>query len=85
DYHGNPAGSSCWIASTRPQEGGGEMKERTCEELKKETEGVVKPMSNWSRVIVETDEKSPKLLAVITNKDCETAQGLRVRLKPSID
>lgn len=40
-------------------------------------------MSNWVRVIVETDEKNPKLLAVITNDDCETTEGLRVRFKPS--
>ncbi len=40
-------------------------------------------MSNWVRVTIETDEKNPKFLAVITNDDCETTDGLRVRLKPS--
>ncbi|MEE6636931.1 hypothetical protein [Limosilactobacillus pontis] len=57
--------------------------DRTPEQFEKETVDAKRPMSNWTRVIVETDEKNPKLLAVITNDDCETAERLRVRFKPS--
>lgn len=56
---------------------------RTVKQFEKETDNIKVPMSNWVRVIVETDEKNPKLLAVITNDDCETTEGLRVRFKPS--
>lgn len=41
------------------------------------------PMTNWTRVIVETDEKNPKTIAVVVNDDYEVADGFRVRLKPS--
>ena len=40
------------------------------------------PMKNWSRVIIETDEPNPKLIAIVTNKDFDLADGFRVRLKP---
>lgn len=56
---------------------------RTVEEFEKQTNGVKRPMTNWSRVIVETDEKIPETLAVITNDDCENIEGLRIRLTPS--
>lgn len=59
--------------------------ERTPEQFEKLTNNAKTPMTNWTRVIIETDEKSPKLLAVITNNDCETVEGLRVRLIPSND
>lgn len=39
-------------------------------------------MKNWSRVIIETDEKQSKVLAIVTNNDFELADGLRVRLSP---
>lgn len=55
---------------------------RTVEEFKKATSKCQKPMSDYSRIIVETDEKSPKTLAVITADDCETTEGLRVRFLP---
>lgn len=58
---------------------------RTPEEFEKQTQNAEAPMKNWARVIVETDEKSPKLIAVITNDDCETADGLRVRFLPAKD
>lgn len=57
--------------------------ERTVSDFESQTNNIKTPMSNWTRVIIETDEKSPKLLAVVTNDDCETAEGLRVRLMPS--
>lgn len=40
------------------------------------------PMNNWSRVIIETDEANPQVLAIITNEKYELAKGLRIRLKP---
>lgn len=55
---------------------------RTVEEFEKATNKCQKPMSDYARVIVETDEKSPKTLAVITADDCETTEGLRVRFLP---
>lgn len=55
---------------------------RTVEEFEKATNECQKPMSDYSRIIVETDEKSPKTLAVITDDDCETVEGLRVRFLP---
>lgn len=61
------------------------MKNRSVEKFEKETKDVVDPMANWSRVVVETDEKNPKILAVITNTDCESAENLRVRFKPTSD
>lgn len=51
-------------------------------ELEKETKNINKPMMNWARVIVETDEKNPKTVALITNEDCESMPGFRVRIKP---
>ncbi len=60
------------------------MSEKSLIDFEEKTQGDTKPMKNWSRVIIETDEKNPKLLAVITNDDCETAEGLRVRFKPSV-
>lgn len=59
--------------------------ERAPEQFEKLTNNAKTPMTNWTRVIIETDEKNPKLLAVITNNDCETVEGLRVRLIPSND
>ena len=59
--------------------------ERTPEQFEKFTNNAKTPMTNWTRVIIETDEKSPKLLAVVTNDDCETINGLRVRFMPTKD
>lgn len=60
----------------------GSIAMRTVEEFEKATAKCQKPMSDYSRIIVETDEKSPKTLAVITDDDCETVEGLRVRFMP---
>lgn len=51
--------------------------------LQKQTNSDDKPMKNWTRVIIETDEKNPKTIAVVVNNDYEVADGFRVRLKPS--
>lgn len=52
------------------------------DELIKATQDDNHPITNYSRVVIETDEKNPKVLAVVTNDECETAEGLRARLKP---
>lgn len=52
-------------------------------DLEKKTNNADKPMENWTRVIIETDEKNPKTIAVVVNDDYEVADGFRVRLKPS--
>lgn len=42
-------------------------------------------MKDLSRVIVETDEEEPRVLAVITNNMVEQASGILVREKPVYD
>lgn len=46
----------------------------------KETQKDNQPMNHYSRVVIETKNSEP--IAVITNDDCEVAEGFRVRLKP---
>ena len=55
---------------------------RTVEDFKKMTDDINDPMDEVARIIVETDEEHPFRFAVITQDDCETAPGLRVRMKP---
>lgn len=43
------------------------------------------PMKDLSRVIVETDEENPRVLAVITNNMIEQASRILVREKPVYD
>lgn len=43
------------------------------------------PMKDLSRVIIETDEDPPRVLAVITNNMIEQASGILVREKPVYD
>ena len=52
------------------------------EEIINKTQSVNKAVSDYSRIVVETDEKNPKVIAVITNHDFEIADGYRIRLKP---
>lgn len=54
-------------------------------ELKNETGDVKKPITGISRIIVETDEKNPQVLAIITENVCDCAENLRVRLKIASD
>ena len=42
-------------------------------------------MVNWTRVIIETEEKNPKPIAVITNDNFELVEGFKIRLLPSKD
>lgn len=36
----------------------------------------------FTRIVVETEEKNPKTIATITEKDIEPSEGFRVRLTP---
>ena len=36
----------------------------------------------WTRIIVETDEKDPVVIATITADETDMADGYRVRLRP---
>lgn len=49
--------------------------------LKHKTDNAKAPITGISRIVIETDEKNPQVLAVITENDCDCANGLRVRLK----
>lgn len=51
----------------------------------KETQSLNKPMKDWSRIIIETDERNPKVLAIITADDYQLANGLKIRIKPVYD
>lgn len=55
---------------------------RTVKEFKKMTDDINDPMDEVARIIVETDEEHPFRFAVITQDDCETVPGVRVRMKP---
>ena len=39
-------------------------------------------IQGWTRIIVETDEKDPVVIATITEEDIDMADGYRVRLRP---
>lgn len=39
-------------------------------------------MKNVSRIIIQTDEENPKVIAVVTNDDFEVADGYAIRQKP---
>lgn len=55
------------------------------EKLIKETQNTDEPMNKWARVIIETEEKNPKPIAIMTNNDCEVAKRFVIRLLPSKD
>lgn len=44
-----------------------------------------KDMRDWTKVVIETTEKHPKTIAVITANDFNVAEGFRVRLTPKYD
>jgi len=39
--------------------------------------------SDYTKLVIETDEENPVIIAEITNEDVETYNGYRVRLTPS--
>ena len=55
------------------------------EKLIKETQNTDEPMNKWARVIIQTNEKNPKPIAIMTNDDCEVVRGFVIRLLPSKD
>ncbi|MGY4841569.1 hypothetical protein [Weissella cibaria] len=40
-------------------------------------------LEGYVRIVVETDEKNPVVIAKITDKTVEVADGYRVRMKPT--
>lgn len=42
-----------------------------------------KLLQDYTRIIVETDEKHPKTIAIVTADDFELADGFRVRMTPN--
>lgn len=51
----------------------------------KRTQKINKPMKDVSRIIIQTDEENPKVIAVVTNDDFEVADGFAIREKPVYD
>ena len=45
----------------------------------------IKALSDITKIVVETDEKEPKTIAVITADDIDSAEGFRVRITPKYD
>lgn len=44
-----------------------------------------KPLTEYTKIVVETDDNSPITIAEITSEDVKTADGYRVRLTPKYD
>ena len=42
-------------------------------------------LTDISKIVVETDEQVPKIIAVITTEDIDSAEGFRVRITPKYD
>lgn len=42
-------------------------------------------LGDYTKVVVETDEKNPTTIATITNDGLDVAEGYRVRLTPKYD
>lgn len=42
-------------------------------------------LTDISKIVVETDEQVPKIIAVITAEDIDSAEGFRVRITPKYD
>lgn len=45
----------------------------------------IETLSDITKIVVETEEKEPKIIAVITAEDIDVAEGFRVRLTPKYD
>ena len=45
----------------------------------------IETLSDITKIVVETDEKDPKTIAVITADDVEVVEGFRVRLTPKYE
>lgn len=53
------------------------------EKLIKETQNTDEPMNKWTRVIIQTNEKNPRPIAIMTNDNYEVAKGFVIRLLPA--
>lgn len=42
-------------------------------------------LSDYTKIVVETDEKNPTAIATITQDKVDVAEGFRVRLTPKYD
>ena len=45
----------------------------------------IETLSDITKIVVETDEKDPKTIAVITADDIDSAEGFRVRITPKYE
>ena len=45
----------------------------------------IETLSDITKIVVETDEEDPKIIAVITADDVDSAEGFRVRLTPKYE
>ena len=45
----------------------------------------VEALSEITKIVVETDQKDTKTIAVITAEDVDSAKGFRVRITPKYD
>ncbi len=45
----------------------------------------VEALTDISKIVVETDEENPKIIAVITAEDIDSVEGFRVRITPKYD
>ena len=63
----------------------GKNEEKIMSKAIRRTQKINKPMKDISRIIVQTDEEDPKVIAIITNDDFEVADGYVSREKPVYD
>ena len=45
----------------------------------------IETLSDITKIVVETDEKDPKIIAVITADDVDVVEGFRVRITPKYE
>lgn len=45
----------------------------------------VEALTDITKIVVETEEKEPKTIAVITAEDVDSAEGFRVRITPKYE
>lgn len=53
--------------------------------MEKEEKMNPKSLSDITKIVVETDEKDSKTIAVITADDIDSAEGFRVRITPKYE
>ena len=45
----------------------------------------VEALTDITTIVLETDEENPKIIAVITAEDIDSAEGFRVRITPKYE